>query len=48
MMNAIAGVICIATAIFHAIQGNDVWCIVEILLAALNLPFAIEWIKDNF
>lgn len=48
MMNVIAIFICMTAAIFYAIQGNMGWCVVEILLTALNVPFAIEWIKDNF
>lgn len=48
MLNVIAVIVCMAAAIHKGIDGDVIWCIVEALLAAINLPFAIEWIKDIY
>ena len=48
MINVIAVIVCVGAAIAQGINGNVTWCVLEVLLAALNLPWAIEWIKDIY
>lgn len=48
MLNVIAVIMCTAAAIYKGINGDVIWCIVDALLAASNLPFAIEWIKNIY
>jgi hypothetical protein len=48
MLNVIAVIMCTVAAIHKGINGDVIWCIVDALLAASNLPFAIEWIKDIY
>ena len=47
-MNFIALVVCIIAAIWHGINGNLGWCLIEIVLVLMNLPFSIKWIKELF
>ena len=45
MMNIIAVVVCTGCAIIQGIKGNGLLCVLDIALAAINVPLAIEWIK---
>lgn len=47
MMNVIAVFVCTACAAAQLANGHWVWCIVDLLLALLNVPMAIEWIREN-
>lgn len=44
-INFIAFVACALTAILNGVNGNLWVCLVEIALALVNLPYAIEWLK---
>ena len=41
-------VVCVVTAIWQGFNDNLVFCLVEILLVLINLPYAIKWIKELF
>lgn len=45
-LNIIATILCAIAAIVQGVKGNLMWCVIEVLLAALNLPYAIEWLRD--
>ena len=47
-MNFIALVVCAIAAIWQGFNGNLGWCLVEIVLALINLPYSIKWIKELF
>ena len=47
MMNIIAVLACTTCAIIQGVRGNILWCIIDVLAAALNVPFAIQWIKHT-
>ena len=47
-MNFIALVVCAVAAIWQGVNGNLGWCLVEIALALINLPYAIKWLKEFF
>lgn len=47
-MNFIALVICIIAAIWQGYYGNVGFCLFEIGLALLNLPYSIKWFKELF
>lgn len=46
IMNFLVFILCVMSAIWHGINGNTGWLLVECGLALMNLPFAIKWIKD--
>ena len=46
IMNFLAFILCAMCAIWHGVNGNIVWLLVECGLAIANLPFAIKWIKE--
>lgn len=48
IMNFIAFVVCAVAVIWQGINGNLGWCLVEIALALINLPYSIKWIKELF
>ena len=48
IMNFIAFVVCAIAAIWQGINGHLGWCLVEIALALINLPYSIKWIKELF
>lgn len=48
IMNFIAFVVCAVAAIWQGINGHLGWCLVEIALALINLPYSIKWIKELF
>ena len=45
-INFIAFIICVIAAIWQGIYGDLEWCLLEIALALLNLPYAIKWFKE--
>ena len=47
-INFIALVVCTVAAIWQGFNGNLGFCLVEIVLALINLPYAIKWIKELF
>ena len=47
MMNCIAFVLCVICAIWQASLGNIGFVVLEAVIALVNLPFAIKWIKKN-
>lgn len=47
-INFIAFVICMMCGILELYLGNVGLFFVEITLALINLPFAIEWVKKYF
>jgi hypothetical protein len=47
-MNFIALVICVIAAIWQGYCGDVKWCLIETMLALLNLPFCIKWLKEFF
>lgn len=47
-MNFIALVVCAIAAIWQWFNDNLGWCLVEIVLALINLPYSIKWIKELF
>lgn len=47
MMNIIAIITCTVCAIIQGVRGDFLWCIIDILLVASNVPFALEWIKHT-
>ena len=47
-INFIALVVCAVAAIWQSVNGNLGWCLVEIALALINLPYAIKWLKEYF
>ena len=40
--------VCAVAAIWQGFNGHLGWCLIEIALALLNLPFSIKWIKELF
>lgn len=48
IMNFIAFVVCAIAAIWQGINGRLGWCLVEIALALINLPYFIKWLKELF
>ena len=48
IMNFIAFVVCAIAAIWQGINGHLGWCLVEIALALINLPYSIKWLKELF
>ena len=48
IMNFIAFVVCAIAAIWQGINGHLGWCLIEIALVLINLPFSIKWIKELF
>ena len=44
--NFLVFILCVMCAIWHGVNGNIVWLLVECGLAIANLPFAIKWIKE--
>ena len=46
IMNFLVFIFCAMCAIWHGVNGNIVWLLVECGLAIANLPFAIKWIKE--
>ena len=46
IMNFLAFILCVMCAIWHGVNGNIAWLLVECGLAIANLPFAIKWIKE--
>lgn len=47
-MNFIALVICIIAAIWQGYYGNVGFCLFEVGLVLLNLPYSIKWFKELF
>ena len=47
-INFIALNVCAVAAIWQGVNGHLGWCLIEIALALLNLPFSIKWIKELF
>ena len=47
-INFIAFVACAFAAIWKGVNGDLEWCLVEIALALMNLPYAIKWLKEYF
>ena len=47
-INFIALNVCAVAAIWQGFNGHLGWCLIEIALALLNLPFSIKWIKELF
>lgn len=46
MLNLIAFIFCMAGSIIQAIDKNIEFCLVDIIFAVINLPFAIKWLID--
>lgn len=46
LINFYAFIICIIAAIYHGVNGNIGWFLIECGLALANLPYAIEEIKE--
>ena len=46
IMNFLVFILCAMCAIWHGVNGNIAWLLVECGLAIANLPFAIKWIKN--
>lgn len=46
IMNFLVFILCAMCAIWHGVNGNIAWLLVECGLAIANLPFAIKWIKE--
>ena len=44
--NFLVFILCAMCAIWHGVNGNIAWLLVECGLAIANLPFAIKWIKE--
>ena len=47
-INFIALVVCTVAAIWQGVNGTLGWCLIEIVLALINLPLAIKWLKEYF
>jgi hypothetical protein len=45
VVNFVAVVICTGCAIFQAYNGNIGICFKDIMMALINLPFTILWVK---
>lgn len=48
VLNFIALVLGIFAAIWQNYQGNVGYCLMNIAVAVINLPFAIKWIAEYF
>ena len=46
LINFIAFVACAFSGIWQGVNGNLGWCLVDIALALINLPYAIKWLKE--
>ena len=46
IMNFLVFILCVMCAIWHGVNGNIVWLLVECGVAIANLPFAIKWLKN--
>lgn len=44
MINFIAFSLCMLLAIHYGINGKFIFCLIELALAAINLPPTIDWI----
>lgn len=47
-LNFTAFIVCAIAAVLQGIMGHVGLCLVEILLALLNLPYAIVWLDEMF
>lgn len=47
MINLVAIVVCVYSAIICGINGEFGFCLIDFLLAILNLPFVIKYIKER-
>lgn len=45
MLNFIAVLMCMVGAGIHGCFGNIGWIIMELILALINLPYAIQWLR---
>lgn len=46
MLNFFAMILCFMFAIFYAGTRDIGFCLLELGLALINLPFAIKWFRD--
>ena len=46
IMNFLAFILCAMCAIWHGVNRNIAWLLVECGFAIVNLPFAIKWIIE--
>lgn len=46
MLNFIAFIMCITGGLFQLSNNNIGLCLMEFMLALINLPFCIKWLKE--